>query len=72
MAIHSLFPQPVGVYKLDRDLTDKEIGFIKGQETRPNMTYPCALRSHGLTTRNRGNGITSTRTRIRLLAAFFT
>ena len=37
MAIHNLFPQPVGIYKLDRDLTDKEIDFIKGQETRPNM-----------------------------------
>ena len=37
MAIHNLFPQPVGIYKLDRNLTDKEIDFIKGQETRPNM-----------------------------------
>ena len=37
MAIHNLFPQPVGIYRLDRKLTDKEIDFIKGQETRPNM-----------------------------------
>ena len=37
MAIHNLFPTPVGIYKLDRDLTSKEIDFIKGQETRPNM-----------------------------------
>ena len=37
MAIHNLFPQPVGMYKLDRDLTEKELDFIKGQETRPNM-----------------------------------
>ena len=35
--IHNLFPQPVGMYKLERDLTEKEIDFIKGQETRPNM-----------------------------------
>ena len=35
--IHNLFPTAVGIYKLDRDLTDKEIDFIKGQDTRPNM-----------------------------------
>lgn len=35
--IHNLFPTPVGIYKLDRDLTDEELDFIKGQETRPNM-----------------------------------
>jgi uncharacterized protein (TIGR02466 family) len=35
--LHNLFPQPVGIYKLDRDLTTKELSFIKGQETRPNM-----------------------------------
>ena len=35
--MHNLFPQPVGIYKLDRDLTEKELSFIKGQETRPNM-----------------------------------
>lgn len=37
MQIQSLFPQPVGVFKLDRDLTSKEILFIKKQETRSNM-----------------------------------
>ena len=37
MPIHNLFPTPVGMYKLDRDLTEKELGFIKNQETRPNM-----------------------------------
>jgi uncharacterized protein (TIGR02466 family) len=36
MAIENLFPTPIGLYKLDRDLTGKEIDFIKGQETRPN------------------------------------
>jgi hypothetical protein len=35
--IHNLFPIPVGIYKLDRDLTEQELVFIKGQETRPNM-----------------------------------
>ena len=35
--IHNLFPTPVGMYKLERDLTEKELNFIKGQETRPNM-----------------------------------
>jgi uncharacterized protein (TIGR02466 family) len=35
--MHNLFPQPVGIYRLERDLTAKELSFIKGQETRPNM-----------------------------------
>lgn len=35
--IHNLFPIPVGIYKLDRNLTDDELSFIKNQETRPNM-----------------------------------
>jgi uncharacterized protein (TIGR02466 family) len=35
--INNLFPTPVGIYKLDRDLTEKELGFIKGQKTRPNQ-----------------------------------
>ena len=35
--VHNLFPTPVGMYKLERDLTEKELSFIKGQETRPNM-----------------------------------
>ena len=34
--IHNLFPIPVAIYKLDRDLTVKECAFIKNQETRPN------------------------------------
>ena len=34
--IHNLFPQPVAIYKLDRDLTSKENKFIKNLETRPN------------------------------------
>lgn len=34
--IHNLFPTPVAIYKLDRELTEEELVFIKGQETRPN------------------------------------
>ncbi len=34
--LHNLFPQPVGIYKIDRDLTEEELSFIKGQETRKN------------------------------------
>jgi uncharacterized protein (TIGR02466 family) len=37
MQMQNLFPQPVGIYQLDRDLTAKELSFIKKQETRPNM-----------------------------------
>ena len=35
--IHSLFPTAVAIYQLDRELTEKELSFIKGQETRANM-----------------------------------
>jgi len=35
--IHNLFPTPLGMYKLDRDLTAKELSFLKSQETRSNM-----------------------------------
>ena len=35
--IHNLFPTPVAIYKLDRELTEKELSFIKGQETRANQ-----------------------------------
>lgn len=35
--IHNLFPTPVGIYQLDRDLTAKELSFLKNQETRNNM-----------------------------------
>lgn len=34
--IHNLFPIPVAIYKLDRELTAKEIAFIKNQETIAN------------------------------------
>lgn len=34
--IHNLFPTPVAIYKLDRELTEEELVFIKNQETRPN------------------------------------
>jgi uncharacterized protein (TIGR02466 family) len=35
--LHNLFPTPVGIYKLDRDLSAKELLFLKNQETRSNM-----------------------------------
>ena len=35
--IHNLFPTPVAIYKLDRELTEKELSSIKGQETRANQ-----------------------------------
>lgn len=34
--IHNLFPTPVGRYELGRDLTAKELSFLKKQETRSN------------------------------------
>jgi len=37
MSIHNLFPQPIGLYKLDRDLSNEEISFILDQEKRPNI-----------------------------------
>lgn len=36
--IQNLFPIPIGVYNLDRDLTSKELSFLKNQETRPNIS----------------------------------
>lgn len=35
--IHNLFPIPIGLYELGRDLTAKELSFLKNQETRSNM-----------------------------------
>ena len=35
--IHNLFPTPIGLYELGRDLTAKELSFLKNQETRSNM-----------------------------------
>lgn len=37
MEIHNLFPTALGLFDLDRDFTEEEISFIKGQETRSNM-----------------------------------
>lgn len=38
MPIHNLFPTPVGLYKLDRNLTQEEFSFLLDQETRPNTS----------------------------------
>jgi uncharacterized protein (TIGR02466 family) len=35
--IHNLFPIPIGSFQLDREFTQDELDFIKGQETRPNQ-----------------------------------
>jgi len=35
--IHNLFPAPIGRDELGRDLTAKELSFLKKQETRSNM-----------------------------------
>lgn len=35
--IHNLFPTPIGRYELGRELTVKELSFLKNQETRSNM-----------------------------------
>ncbi len=36
MNMHHLFPTPVGMFDLDRPLTDEELLFVRGQDTRPN------------------------------------
>lgn len=38
MLVHNLFPQPVAIVKLGRELTAKELSFIKNQKTRPNTS----------------------------------
>jgi uncharacterized protein (TIGR02466 family) len=52
--IHNLFPTPVAIYKLGRELTEEELVFIKGQETRPNSGNVTSidntiLRNHSMT-----------------------
>jgi uncharacterized protein (TIGR02466 family) len=37
MVLENLFPTPVAFFKLGRDLTQGEMDFITGQNTRPNM-----------------------------------
>ena len=36
MNIAGIFPQPIGMFDLDRKLTKKELDFIKGQDTYKN------------------------------------
>jgi uncharacterized protein (TIGR02466 family) len=36
MGIHNLFPKPVGIYRLDRDLSDVEKEFLLGLEQKGN------------------------------------
>ena len=37
MNMHHLFPVPIGMFDLGRTLTEDELSFVRGQETRPNM-----------------------------------
>ena len=37
MNIHNLFPLPIGFFRLGRDLTKTELGFITGQDKYPNQ-----------------------------------
>ena len=37
MNLLSLFPTPVGLFNLNREITKEELAFIKGLEMRPNM-----------------------------------
>ena len=37
MQYHNLFPTTVGMVDIERELTEKEMKFILGQERRPNM-----------------------------------
>jgi uncharacterized protein (TIGR02466 family) len=46
MSIQNLFPQPVGLYKLDRDLTKRELDFILEQPQRPNMGNTTSIDNH--------------------------
>jgi uncharacterized protein (TIGR02466 family) len=45
MKMHNLFPQPVAMYSLDRDLTTKELSFIKNQEIRSNVNNSTSVNS---------------------------
>lgn len=46
--ICNLFPQPVAIYKLDRNLTDKELLFIKNQKTHKNTGNSRSIDTHVL------------------------
>lgn len=37
MNLLSLFPTPVGLFNLNREITKEELAFVKGLEMRPNM-----------------------------------
>lgn len=46
--IYNLFPQPVGVYHLDRKLTHDELEFIRCQDTRSNQNNLTSQDNHVL------------------------
>lgn len=52
MEIIGLFPTPLGKFVLDRDLTKKELNFIKGLPTRPNEGNTTSDDNHVLKNKN--------------------
>jgi uncharacterized protein (TIGR02466 family) len=46
MSIFNLFPTPLGLFELDRDFTEDEIRFIKGQEKTKNMGNTTSSDNH--------------------------
>lgn len=50
MNIHNLFPIPVGFFDLGRDLTEAELAFIEGQETRSNTGNRTSINNNILET----------------------
>ena len=50
MNILQIFPQPIGHFTLDRALTDVELEFMLGQETKPNIGNVYSANSYLLNT----------------------
>jgi len=46
MNLLSLFPTPVGLFNLNREITKDEIDFIKGLQMRPNMGNTTSLENY--------------------------
>lgn len=46
MEVHSLFPIPVAFFKLDRELSKKELKFLKKQQQRPNSFNTSSLNNY--------------------------
>jgi uncharacterized protein (TIGR02466 family) len=55
MPINNLFPQPVGFYKLGRNLTEEESSYVKNLETRPNVGNTTSKNTTVLKSKELGN-----------------